>query len=498
MNIAKKIILLMTLCMVIVSMPKQYPLGAGSISVSIIGVSWDETNSPVIKIDETTGTGSTIGYSGFKKLNSLAQSASGLLYSVGDDSGGSSLLITIDSDSGKGTQIAKLNFGTTTPDVRGLTFSPSGILFAVNNPGNTWNYDDLYIIDPYTGIGTIVGSTGLSGIQGLDFSPSGTLYGWDIHIGLVTIDTETGIATDVNSSVGGTVDIQTITFTSDGRLFGAKEVLYQINSSTGEYTFVGSGAYADVRGIEYLSQTYTTPTPSPSSSPIPSPSPSPAPTLPPLPTPSLPPIPTPTTTQTPAEGSGIVFGFVNDSDENALRGVTVTIDGNGFSDSVETGGDGYYEFSNLAAGDYTLTYEKDGYQTQTQEVSLGVDEVMEVETVVMEITEKSSISGYVIDIKGTPVESVKLKIKGIKTGYKGSTASDADGFFEFKDLDADTYVIVAKKKGYKRGKQTVTLEEGESQEVEIELKKTTKRRILFTSSCITRKMTLKKLGSLVL
>ena len=70
------------------------------------------------------------------------------------------------------------------------------------------------------------------------------------------------------------------------------------------------------------------------------------------------------------------------------------------------------------------------------------------------------IYGYVVDIKGSPIESVKLKLKGLKTKLKKSGSSDGDGFFEFTDLEADTYLISAKKKRYRNAKQTVRLEEG--------------------------------------
>jgi hypothetical protein len=38
--------------------------------------------------------------------------------------------------------------------------------------------------------------------------------------------------------------------------------------------------------------------------------------------------------------------------------------------------------------------------------------------------------------------------------------------------------VTAKRKGYKRGKKTIRLEEGEEEEIEIEMRKTTKRGIL--------------------
>jgi hypothetical protein len=188
---------------------------------------------------------------------------------------------------------------------------------------------------------------------------------------------------------------------------------------------------------------------------------------------SLMPVATPT--PTPTQGTGVLFGFVYDEDDNPMKDVTVAITGSGNSGSEETDDDGYYEFRDLSAGDYTITYEKEGYQTQTVEVTLEEGDKKEVETVTMILVEKGKIYGYVVDIKSDPIESVRLKLKGIGTKAVKRTSTDADGFFEFTNLEADTYVIFASKKGYKKTKSTIKLEEGEDGEIEIEMKKTTKR-----------------------
>ncbi|MBM4065710.1 MAG: PEGA domain-containing protein [Planctomycetes bacterium] len=88
--------------------------------------------------------------------------------------------------------------------------------------------------------------------------------------------------------------------------------------------------------------------------------------------------------------------------------------------------------------------------------------------------QKGKIYGYVVNISGEPIESVKLRIKGIKTGYNSTTSSDLDGFFEFEELEADAYVLTAKKRGYKPSRQTITLAEGGETEVEITLKRTSR------------------------
>jgi hypothetical protein len=86
-------------------------------------------------------------------------------------------------------------------------------------------------------------------------------------------------------------------------------------------------------------------------------------------------------------------------------------------------------------------------------------------------SEKGSISGDIADTEGNPIESAKIRLIGKQTKVSKRTTSDEDGFFEFTDLSADTYTITATRKGYKKGKQVVTLEEGEDADIEIEMKK---------------------------
>ena len=86
-----------------------------------------------------------------------------------------------------------------------------------------------------------------------------------------------------------------------------------------------------------------------------------------------------------------------------------------------------------------------------------------------------TIYGYVVNIRGNPIEDARVRLKGVRTKVSKSTASDADGFFEFTDLGADTYLLFAKKTRFKKTKVTVRLKEGEYKEVEIEIRRTTKR-----------------------
>lgn len=82
------------------------------------------------------------------------------------------------------------------------------------------------------------------------------------------------------------------------------------------------------------------------------------------------------------------------------------------------------------------------------------------------------ISGSVVDTSGIAVKSVNLRLKGQKTNVSSTTVTGTDGSFGFMDLKADTYIITARKKGYKKVKLILMLEEGEEiAGVQIVLKK---------------------------
>ena len=86
---------------------------------------------------------------------------------------------------------------------------------------------------------------------------------------------------------------------------------------------------------------------------------------------------------------------------------------------------------------------------------------------------KGKISGYVMEsISGKPIESVRLRLKGTKARKKPFKVifSDAEGFFEFNELDADTYDIFAIKTGLKSARQMVELKDFGENNVEIKLR----------------------------
>lgn len=106
-----------------------------------------------------------------------------------------------------------------------------------------------------------------------------------------------------------------------------------------------------------------------------------------------------------------------------------------------------------------------GFAGDTSQRTLHQDD-MDGITYLYPSTKNSNISGTIIDIEGTLLEKVKLRLKkGSKT--KKKTKSDENGYFEFTNLKGGSYKIIARRSGYKKSKTAVELGEAEEKEIEI-------------------------------
>lgn len=204
-----------------------------------IGISFDGTVTSITD----AGVGTTIGASGISRANAMAKDSAGNLVVATSNNASPASFYSLNPLTGAGSLITS---GTGRTDIRGLAYDPADNLLAIQNGG-----DNLFSVDLGVPSSTAIGtSTGFSGIQGL--ASNGTLYGWDTFFGLLTIDTVTGVATDVNAAIGATVDIQTLAFDDSGNLFGARNQLFQINLMTGATTLIGGSGISDLRGFEFV------------------------------------------------------------------------------------------------------------------------------------------------------------------------------------------------------------------------------------------------------
>jgi len=235
-------------------------LAAAATAQDMIGVSWA---GDVYAIDSTTGTGSLLSNAGSViRFNSLARRSDGKLFTA-DAVGSNHDIYEVDPVSGAVTLV------TTVPltAIRAMAFGPSDELYAINDNGSSAPSDILYTID--LGAGTVkqIGDTGLDNLQALAWGNS-TLYGWEVldsstgtGAGLVTIDPQTAASKDVDPATQpADAGIQSLTFDSQGTLYGGRDELYKVDISSGALTLVGSGGYADVRGLEFIKPTGGGPT----------------------------------------------------------------------------------------------------------------------------------------------------------------------------------------------------------------------------------------------
>lgn len=137
-------------------------------------------------------------------------------------------------------------------DLRGLASIPSlppDFLFAVRDVGGP---DEFIRIDLATGAVTVVGATGLNGIQALDSTPAG-LRAWDVSAGLVRIDANTGLAVDPFPTAGGGADVQWMASDAQtGQTLIGRDQIFSVNLTTAGTTLVrGITGSPDLRGVEF-------------------------------------------------------------------------------------------------------------------------------------------------------------------------------------------------------------------------------------------------------
>lgn len=148
-----------------------------------------------------------------------------------------------DTMTGAATNVTTIGFSLTGLTTLGTT------LYGIR--GTSPN-DTIYKFEPPFYTPVALPMSNLSGLQGLATSPNGTLFAWDVLEGLVRIDPVTGQATDVNTAAAGTSANQTLEFTPDFQLYGARDSYFDYNPATGTAVTFPGGPYTDIRGLAYV------------------------------------------------------------------------------------------------------------------------------------------------------------------------------------------------------------------------------------------------------
>ncbi len=163
----------------------------------------------------------------------------------------------------------------------------------------------------------------------------------------------------------------------------------------------------------------------------------------------------------PSAGSGTIKGSViNYSGSSALSGVNVSyaLSEKTLEEAATTDNSGDFDKSSLAAGTYTLTYEKGGYEDETQSATLATDsQTLTVSTMKMCSTSSSAtatISGKITDaVNGTGVSNVSISIRrGMNTTsgtvYATAATTDSNGDYSFSNVARGWYTLQTSVDGY--------------------------------------------------
>ncbi|GEM_PF-3714485 len=138
-----------------------------------------------------------------------------------------------------------------------------------------------------------------------------------------------------------------------------------------------------------------------------------------------------------------ISGTVKDDNDNPVPNVTITLSGDG-TGTTQTDGSGYYEFTDLSAGTYTVTPEKAGYvfTPSSQDVTLTQDEPQKE---VNFTGRQYKISGHIKDSSDNPIPDVQINLTGEVTAQ---TLTNSDGYYEFTGLSEGDYTVTPSKSGY--------------------------------------------------
>ena len=159
-------------------------------------------------------------------------------------------------------------------------------------------------------------------------------------------------------------------------------------------------------------------------------------------------------------GSGTIKGkVISDVDNNGLSGVNVQFYGTTI-DNTTTDSNGEFN-TEVDVGDYTISYSKDGYLDESQDVPLETDgQTLEVATLRMlptSCTSTGNISGTITDaVSGNNVTGVYLEARrGFNRPWrpvKATDTTDSSGDYSFSSMKRGWYTVQTSKSGYIDGK----------------------------------------------
>ena len=135
-----------------------------------------------------------------------------------------------------------------------------------------------------------------------------------------------------------------------------------------------------------------------------------------------------------------ISGYVKDASSIAINGIAVNLTGS-LTDNTRINASGYYQFTGLAAGNYTITPSSTGWVISPANkvyTSLSANQGNQN----FFGTRVCKISGYALDDLSLAISAVTMNLTGAATR---AITTDGDGYYEFTGLAYGTYQLTPSK-----------------------------------------------------
>ena len=121
-----------------------------------------------------------------------------------------------------------------------------------------------------------------------------------------------------------------------------------------------------------------------------------------------------------------------------------------------TDGEGRYEFRNVPAGTRNLTVSAPGYGSRTRNNLLFAGSTLDPQNQDFRLDQGLCLRGQVVAPDRTPIAGAKVEATSYETAQvsRGSTVTDAKGYFEICDLAEGTFMVITRAAGYSDDRKT--------------------------------------------
>src|SRR5579864_1070651 len=155
-------------------------------------------------------------------------------------------------------------------------------------------------------------------------------------------------------------------------------------------------------------------------------------------------------------GTGTLSGtVVNISNNTAISGATVSFSGG----STTTNSSGFYQFTNVAAGTYSVTASHSGYfsSTHTTTVSGGA-----TTTLNFKLATGGKLAGTVKNSSGAAISGATVKISGGSIATTVTLTTSSTGAYATNFIPVGTYTITVSATGFTSQSKTATVNTGQT------------------------------------